>query len=88
MYSEGISKEGNLLDIAVIEEIVQKGGAWFSYKDARLGQGRENSKKYLKDNYDLALEIENLIRVKYNLPLTIATINEKRVEEDTLIVDW
>jgi recombination protein RecA len=79
IYNEGISKEGNLIDIGVNEEIVQKGGSWFSYKDIRLGQGRENSKVYLKDNPDLAIEIENLIREKYNLPLTKAVINEELV---------
>ena len=65
--------------IGVQEELVQKCGSWFSYKDIRLGQGRENSKLYLKDNPDLALEIENLIREKYNLPLTKAVINEEPV---------
>ena len=82
MYNEGISREGNLIDIGVQEELVQKGGSWFSYKDIRLGQGRENSKLYLKDNPDLALEIENLIREKYNLPLTKAVIHEEPVGED------
>jgi recombination protein RecA len=79
MYNEGISREGNLIDIGVNEEIVQKGGAWFSYKDIRLGQGRENSKNYLKENPELALEIENLIRGKYNLPLTKVAIKEELV---------
>jgi recombination protein RecA len=82
MYSEGISREGNLIDIAVIEEFVQKGGAWFSYKDTRLGQGRENSKQYLKDYPEVAFEIENLIREKHNLPLTVGHISEKTVAED------
>jgi recombination protein RecA len=58
----------------------QKGGSWFSYKDTRLGQGRENSKVYLKDNPDIALEIENLIRRKYNLPLTKEVVVEKPKE--------
>jgi len=75
MYNEGISKEGNLIDIAVKEELVQKSGAWFSYKETRIGQGRENSKLYLKDNPDISLEIENLIREKYKLPLTKAKMN-------------
>lgn len=83
MYNEGISKEGSLVNIGVIEEIVQKGGSWFSYKDTRLGQGRENSKIYLKDNPDLALEIENLIRGKYKLPLAKAVINKEPLVEDT-----
>lgn len=69
MYNEGISREGNILDIAVNEDIINKSGTWFSYKDMRLGQGRENSKTYLKENKDLAFEVENAIRKKYNLPL-------------------
>jgi recombination protein RecA len=81
MYNEGISREGNLIDVGVIEEIVQKGGSWFSYKDIRLGQGRENSKVYLKDNPKVALEIENLIREKYRLPLSKAVISDEPVEE-------
>ncbi len=73
MYNEGISKEGALIDIAVKEDIVEKSGSWFSYKDARLGQGRENSKLYLKENPEIALEIENIIREKYNLKLVKQT---------------
>lgn len=79
MYNEGISKEGNLIDIGVNDEIVQKSGSWFSYNDTRLGQGRENSKLYLKDNPELALEIENLIRGKHKLPLTKVAINEETI---------
>ena len=71
-----------MIDIGVQEELVQKGGSWFSYKDTRLSQGRENSKSYLKDNPNLALEIENLIREKYNLPLTKSVINEEPVMDD------
>ena len=69
MYNEGISKEGNLVDIGVNEEIVQKSGAWFAYNDIRVGQGRENAKIYLKENPEIALEIENKIRAKHDLPL-------------------
>lgn len=68
MYNEGISRAGNVLDVGVREEFIQKSGAWFSYNDIRLGQGRENAKQYLKDNQDLLLQIENKIREKYNLP--------------------
>lgn len=77
MYNEGISKEGNLLDIAVNEDIINKSGTWFSYNDIRLGQGRENSKAYLKENKDLALEVENAIREKHNLPL----VKDTKVQE-------
>jgi recombination protein RecA len=71
MYGEGISRQGNVLDVGVREEIVQKSGAWFSYNDIRLGQGRENAKQFLKDNHDTLIEIENRIREKYKLPLAI-----------------
>ena len=69
MYNEGISRTGNIVDVGVKEGIVQKSGAWFSYDDIRLGQGRENAKQYLRDNPEIALEIENKIRNKYDLPL-------------------
>ena len=69
MYNEGISKVGNIIDVGVKESIVQKSGAWFSYNDIRFGQGRENAKQYLRENPEVALEIENQIRSKYDLPL-------------------
>jgi recombination protein RecA len=69
MYNEGISKVGNILDVGVREELIQKSGSWFSYKDTRLGQGRENAKQFLKDNINIALEIENAIRKKHDLPI-------------------
>lgn len=69
MYNEGISKEGNIIDVGVKEEIIQKSGAWFSYGEIRLGQGRENAKQYLKENSDLEIEIETKIRQKNELPL-------------------
>lgn len=78
MYNEGISRTGNIVDVGVKESIVQKSGAWFSYGDIRLGQGRENSKTYLKDNPEVALEIENKIREKYNLPIQ----NAPKTKED------
>ena len=71
MYNEGIKRTGNIVDVGVKENIVQKSGAWFSYGDIRLGQGRENAKQYLKDNPEIALEIENKIRSKYELPLMV-----------------
>lgn len=77
MYNEGISKEGNVLDVGVREEIIQKSGAWFSYNDIRLGQGRENTKQYFGENVELMLEIENKIRIKYNLPIIKPVEEEK-----------
>jgi len=64
MYDEGISRAGDLLDLATKLEIIEKRGAFFSYGDARLGQGRENSKEYLRQNPDLAAEIGTIIRQK------------------------
>jgi recombination protein RecA len=64
MYNEGISKEGDVLDLATQLEVIQKRGAFFSYGDIRLGQGRENSKEFLRQNVDVAKEIETIIRQK------------------------
>jgi recombination protein RecA len=69
MYNQGISKEGDVLDIAVEEGIVDKRGAFFSYGDQRLAQGRENAKTFLKANPDLMLTIENQVRQTKGLPL-------------------
>ncbi len=62
IYGEGISKVGDVLDMAVMQNIVVKSGSWFSYMDQRIGQGRENAKQYLKDNPDILNEIELKIR--------------------------
>ncbi|MBD5637738.1 recombinase RecA [Clostridium botulinum] len=83
MYNEGISKVGNILDVGVREELVEKSGSWFSYKDTRLGQGRENAKQFLKDNMNIALEIENTIRKKHDLPVVDAkNLNIENKKED------
>ena len=82
MYNEGISRNGNIVDVGVKENIVQKSGAWFSYGDIRLGQGRENAKNYLKENPEISLEIENKIRAKYDLPVMVDnTVNNKKEEK-------
>ena len=62
MYGEGISKTGELLDLGVKAGVVEKAGSWFSYKDQRIGQGRENARRFLKENTDIANAIESLIR--------------------------
>ena len=67
MYGEGISREGDLIDLAVIQRVVEKSGAWFSYKGERLGQGRENAKQSLKENPELLGKIENEVRAKLGL---------------------
>ncbi|MFC0558535.1 recombinase RecA [Halalkalibacter alkalisediminis] len=67
MYGEGISREGSILDIASDLDIVQKSGAWYSFNEERLGQGRENSKQFLKENPHLTKQIETLIRDHHGL---------------------
>jgi recombination protein RecA len=67
MYGEGFSSEGDILDLAVDAEIVKKGGAWYSYGEDRIGQGRENAKNYLKENPAVCREIENKVRAHFEL---------------------
>ncbi|MED3724935.1 recombinase RecA [Priestia filamentosa] len=67
MYGEGVSREGELLDIGSELDIVQKSGAWYSYNEERLGQGRENAKQFLKENKEIAAEIRNQIRLHHGL---------------------
>ncbi len=81
MYGEGISKTGELLDIGVKAGIVEKSGAWYSYGDERIGQGRENAKVYLKSNPQVALEIEDKIRAANGLDFHM-TADESVVTED------
>ena len=64
MYNEGISKTGDVLDLAVQYNVVGKAGAWFDYNDAKIGQGREQTKKYLKEHPDVLAEIDNKVRKK------------------------
>jgi recombination protein RecA len=69
MYGEGISREGDLLDLAVAHRVLEKSGAWFSYKGDRLGQGRENAKQSLKDHPDVLKRIEREVKVKLGIPM-------------------
>jgi recombination protein RecA len=64
MYNEGISQTGDVLDLAVIHGIVGKAGAWFDYNDAKIGQGREATKIYLKENPEVLAEIDKKVRAK------------------------
>ena len=82
MYGEGISRVGDLLDIAAEADIVKKSGAWYAYNDTKLGQGRENVKKFLQDNPDLVKEIDEKVRHYYKLDETRENAQE---EEDTLL---
>jgi recombination protein RecA len=84
MYNEGISRIGDLLDLASSLEVVNKRGSFFSYGDLRLGQGRENSKDYLRQNPELAAEIELAVRqqaMSGDIPLSVSAGGEE--EEDS-----
>ncbi len=83
MFDSGISMEGDLLDLAVAEEIVAKSGTWFSYKDVRLGQGRENAKQFLHENPDLSEELRASVLAK-RLPSGDASPNEKAAQKPSL----
>jgi recombination protein RecA len=77
IYGEGISKEGSILDMAVARKIVQKTGAWYSYGDLRIGQGRDNARTFLKDNKELCAEIEAKIRAEIaNIQLSQGAEND------------
>jgi recombination protein RecA len=69
MYGEGVSHTGEVIDLATANNIVEKSGAWFSYKNEKIGQGRENVKQYLKDNPGVLAEIEEKVREVYNISL-------------------
>ncbi len=68
MFGKGISREGDILDLAVKENIIEKSGAWYSYAGAKIGQGRENAKNYLKENPGVCAEVELKVREVYGLP--------------------
>ena len=68
MFGRGISKEGDILDLAVKENIVEKSGAWFAYGGAKIGQGRENAKQYLAEHPEICSQVEAKVRAKYQLP--------------------
>lgn len=71
MYGEGISREGDVLDLGSAQSVVEKSGAWFSYKGSRLGQGRENAKQALKENPELLKRIENEVKTKLGLAVRV-----------------
>jgi recombination protein RecA len=75
MYNSGISRSGDVLDLGVENQLVERSGTWFSYKNTRLGQGRENAKQFIAQNPDLLKEIEQGI---------ISKIKAKKAEADTV----
>ncbi|MGN1327636.1 MAG: recombinase RecA [Clostridia bacterium] len=88
IYGKGISKSGNILDLGVNLDIVEKSGSWFAYNGARIGQGRENAKKYIEDNPEVMAEIEKKVREKFNeafeKSLSEGANTEEENEEDEI----
>ncbi len=68
IYGQGISREGSILDLAADQDIIRKSGAWYSYGDTRMGQGRENAREFLRKNPEITLELENRLREMFDLP--------------------
>ena len=80
IYGEGISREGDILDLAAKEDIVNKSGAWYAYDGNKIGQGRENAKTYLKEHPDIMAEIEQKVREKFSKEI-------KSDEEESVFAD-
>ena len=87
MYGEGISKLGELIDIGVKANIIEKSGSWFSFDNVRIGQGRENVKTYLKENKEMADKIENLIRQNQKVVIELATEVEAEPNREAILED-
>jgi recombination protein RecA len=69
LYGEGISREGEIIDMGVNAKVVDKSGAWYAYQGEKIGQGKDNAREFLKENPDLAREIENKVREAMGIPL-------------------
>ena len=82
IYGKGISKSGNILDLGVNLDIVEKSGSWFSYNGARIGQGRENAKKYLEENPEVMAEVEKKVRDKFNEAFEKSLSDDMTVEDE------
>ncbi|MFC3211344.1 MULTISPECIES: recombinase RecA [Planomicrobium] len=89
MYGKGISREGEIVDIGAELEIIQKSGSWYSYKEERIGQGRENAKQFLRDHADIRNEIAGKIREQYGMAAASYTIaaSKEEPEEFNLLID-
>ena len=82
VYGKGISKSGSILDLAVNLDIIEKSGSWFSYNGERIGQGRENIKKYLEDNPKVMEEVEEKVRENYKKAFEQSLTDEEAPAEE------
>ena len=86
LYNEGISREGEIVDLGVKEGLVDKAGAWYSYKDDRIGQGKDNVRVFLKENPEIANEIEEQIRAKLLPTIPVEELTEETETEEEAVV--
>ena len=80
LYGDGISREGDIVDLGVRENIIEKSGAWYSYKGERIGQGKENARDFLLEHKDIAADIEKQVRAKLlpkKGPVEVAAVEEE-----------
>ena len=80
LYGEGISREGEVIDLGVEAKIVEKSGSWYAYKGEKIGQGKDNAREFLRENPDIALEIENRVREALGVPLQAAGLAKETTE--------
>ena len=85
LYNEGISREGEIVDLGVKEGLIDKAGAWYSYKDDRIGQGKDNVRVFLKENPEIANEIEEQIRTKLLPSIPAEEVAEENSEEEVVV---
>ncbi len=76
IYGEGVSREGDLIDLGVAKSLLEKSGTWISYKTERLGQGRDNARQFLKENKDICAKIEHDLRKLLGLPTNLASVED------------
>ena len=86
MFGQGISKEGDILDLAAEINVINKSGAWYAYNGEKIGQGRENAKKFLKENPQICDEVEQKVRDHYQLDGAVEdeSVDEKSSKEEAL----
>ena len=85
VYGEGISKVGDMLDLAVNLEIIEKSGSWYSYNEERIGQGRENAKRFLLDQPEMCLDIENKVRMAYGMAPAVVSVAARSPQAEQAI---
>jgi recombination protein RecA len=75
LFGEGISRQGEIIDMGVEAKIIDKSGAWYAYQGEKIGQGRDNAREFLRENAELAAEIENKVRESLGIPLLAEAVN-------------